>query len=295
MAEGAKPAPVKLVGTKGEASRLLEERVIEASKPYPKLTVRQLFYILVSRYELPLTRRFYKLLVYHLVKLRRVLPWLYAKFVDLTRAYISPPWAYGEIEVWCEKDATRNFIGELAQRYRVPIQVERGFGSLSMFRDALTRARERGVRRILYIGDFDPSGLMIEEVTARELGIKIERIAITLDQIEKFKPPSRLVNMRDSRTKAYIQKYGHRCWEVEALDPSVLLHIVEDKLKENVPAEFMAEAELKDRASNIAKSLTEGLIRKIEAEAYSLIKAKVPEEEVVRRLSSIFGPQGVGV
>ncbi|MGB9622965.1 MAG: hypothetical protein ACP5QI_03330 [Candidatus Bathyarchaeia archaeon] len=118
MAEGAEPAPVRWVGTRGEASRLLEERIMEVSKQYPKLTVRQLFYIFVSKYGYPPTRRFYKLLVYHLVKLRRAFPPLYAKFVDLTRVYIAPPRAYCEVEVWCEKDATRNFIEELARRYR---------------------------------------------------------------------------------------------------------------------------------------------------------------------------------
>ncbi|MGC8849486.1 MAG: hypothetical protein ACP5QI_03335 [Candidatus Bathyarchaeia archaeon] len=166
--------------------------------------------------------------------------------------------------------------------------MERGFGSLSMFRDALTRARERGARKILYIGDFDPSGLMIEEVTARELGIEIERIAITYDQIRSFNPPSREVNMRDSRAKAYVKKYGHRCWEVEALDPSVLLSIVEDKLRENVPPEFLEEARVYERASNIAKRLTEVLLERLSKEAYGMVKLGFSDEEMTSRLSSKY-------
>jgi hypothetical protein len=281
-------------GTKGEGSRLLEQRIFGASKPYTKLTVRQLFYILISKYGYSPTRKFYKLLVYHLVKLRRLNPSLYVKFVDLTRLYILPPMAYGEVELWTEKDSTRNFVEELARRYRVAIQVERGFGSLSMFRDALTRARERNVKKVLYIGDHDPSGLLIERVTAREMGITVERVAITLEQIKKFNPPSRPVNMRDSRAAKYIKRYGSRCWEVESLEPQTFLTIVEDKLKENVPAEFIAEAEFRDRAAEIAKSLTEGLVRMIESEAYSLMRAGIPDEETIRRLTSKFGLQSRG-
>ncbi|MGB9622562.1 MAG: hypothetical protein ACPL07_01835, partial [Candidatus Bathyarchaeia archaeon] len=115
-----------------------------------------------------------------------------------------------------------------------------------------------------------------------------ERIAITYDQIRSFNPPSREVNMRDSRAKAYVKKYGHRCWEVEALDPSVLLSIVEDKLRENVPPEFLEEARVYERASNIAKRLTEVLLERLSKEAYGMVKLGFSDEEMTSRLSSKY-------
>ena len=70
-----------------------------------------------------------------------------------------------------------------------------------MYRKALERATKRGVTTILYIGDFDPSGLLIEEVAEGEMnqkiGIRFLRLALTLDQIKYFKPPSRSVNIKD--------------------------------------------------------------------------------------------------
>ena len=45
------------------------------------------------------------------------------------------------IEIWVEKDSIRNFIAKLTAKYRLRIQVLRGFASLSMFRRALERTR----------------------------------------------------------------------------------------------------------------------------------------------------------
>lgn len=91
------------------------------------------------------------------------------------------------------------------------------------------------------------------------------------------------------------RRYGPRCWEVESLEPQTLLTIVEERLKENVPAKFLAEAEFRDRAAEIARSLTEGLVKMIESEAYTLMRAGTPDEETIRRLASKFGLQGRGV
>jgi len=95
---------------------------------------------------------------------------------------------------------------------------------------------------ILYVGDWDPSGILIQEVAAREMdhkrAIGFHRLAITMEQIKRFRPPSRPVNLKDSRAKTYIEKYGDRCWEVEALRARTLFRWIEKGLKENVPLSF---------------------------------------------------------
>ena len=89
-----------------------------------------------------------------------------------------------------------------------------------MYRKALERARKRRVDLVLYIGDFDPSGLLIEKVAEEEmdheLGIRFARLALTLPQISRLKPPSRPVNRKDSRVKEYTEKYGNRCCDTNA-------------------------------------------------------------------------------
>jgi len=280
---------------KGRGNVLLVWRIIQTVKRYSLLTVRQLFYILVSRFpkDYPATRAFYKRMNRYLSKIRRVNPDVHRKFIDPTRFVVIPPLSYPRIEIWVEKDSIRNFIGKLAAKYRLSIQVLRGFASLSMYRKALDRARRRGVGLVLYIGDFDPSGLLIEAVAQEEMdhktGIRFVRLALTIDQIRRFKPPSRPVNLKDSRAKEYIEKYGDRCWEVEAIRPRTLLRLIETGLKEDVPPEYLAEAEARERAALLARPVTERLRQAIEAEVLELLAVGVPEEEVLKRLSEKYG------
>jgi len=230
---------------------------------YARLTVRQLYYILVSKYRYTPCRKFYKTLDYHLTKMRRLDPKLNAKFVDPTRHFISAPMPYRETELWVEKDSIRNFVEELTAKYRLSIQVLRGFASLSMYRVALLRAAERGVKRI----------------------------ALTLEQIKRYRPPSLPVNRRDSRAKDYMKKYGDRCWELEALRPRTLLKTVREKLEEYVSHEYLVEADTRERAAEVARPIIQRLVRGIEEEVLNLMAAGEKEENIVAMLRSKYNLQ----
>ena len=280
---------------KGEGNLLLVWRILQTVKGYSVLTVRQLFYILVSRFpkDYPATRAFYKRANRYLCKIRRVNADVNKKFIDPTRRFIVPPLPYPRIEIWVEKDSIRNFIAKLAAKYRLGIQVLRGFASLSMYRKALERARKRGVTLVLYIGDFDPSGLLIETVAQEEMdhrkGINFVRLALTMEQIKRFKPPSRPVNLKDTRAKDYIQKYGDRCWEVEAIRPRTLYHLIETGLKQAVPPEYLAVTEAKEKAARLARPITERLAKAVEEEVFHLLAAGVAEEEILSKISQKYG------
>jgi len=277
---------------KGRNNLLLVWRVLKTVRGYGLLTVRQLYYIMISRFKYPATRAFYKRLDRYLTKIRRVNPALNAKFIDPTRQFVIPPLPYPRIEIWVEKDSIRNFIGRLATKYRLGIQVLRGFASLSMYRRALERARRRGVTIVLYIGDFDPSGLLIEKVAQEEMdhkrAITFHWLAITMEQIKRFKPPSRPVNLKDSRAKEYIEKYGDRCWEVESIRPRTLYKLIEKGLRENVPKEFLEAAEIREKAARLARPVTERLRKTIEREVLRLLEEGVPEEDVLKRISEKY-------
>ena len=279
---------------KGPSNVLLVWRILKTVKGYSLLTVRQIFYILISRFpkEYPAIKAFYKRLDRYLAKVRRANPEVHRKFVDPTRQFVIPSLPYLRMEIWVEKDSIRNFIGKLAARYRLGIQVLRGFASLSMYRKALERARKRGVTMVLYVGDFDPSGLLIETVAQEEMdqntGIRFVRVALTVEQIRRFKPPSRPVNLKDSRAKDYVEKYGDRCWDVEAIRPRTLYRLIEAGLKEAVPPEFLAEAGAREKAAKLAKPVTERLRKMIEGEAFRLLEAGIPPEEALARISQKY-------
>jgi len=277
---------------KGRNNLVLVWQILQTVRGYNRLTVRQLYYILVSRFKYPANRAFYKRLDRYLCKIRRASPEVHIKFIDPTRQFVLAPLPYPRMEIWVEKDSIRNFIGKLAAKYRLGIQVLRGFCSLSAFRRALERARKRGVTTVLYIGDFDPSGLLIEKVAQEEMnhktGIRFFRLAITMEQIKRFRPPSRPVNLKDSRAKEYIEKYGDRCWDVEAIRPRSLFRLTALGLREAVPPEFLAKAETREKASRIARPVTERLRKTIETEVSRLLEAGVPEEEILTRISGKY-------
>jgi len=280
---------------KGMSNVVLVSRILKTCKGYSRLTVRQLFYILVSRFprDYPATRAFYKRMNRFLTKIRRVNAEVHKKFIDPTRQFVIPPLRYPRIEIWVEKDSIRNFIGRLAAKYRLGIQVLRGFASLSMYRRALERARKRGVKMVVYCGDFDPSGNLIEAIAAEEMdhkrAIGFHRLAITMEQIERFRPPSRSVNLKDSRAKDYIEKYGDHGWEIESIRPRTLYHLIETELRKVVPGEFLVEAEARERAAKVARPVTERLKWTIEKEVLHLLEAGIPEEEILDQLAPKYG------
>ena len=202
---------VSAATTKGKASKLLEFRILRVAKEYRLLTVRQFYYIIISSFpEYQPGKQFYKRFIYHLKKVRQRESSLHVKIIDNTREHIMPsPIDYPKVELWVEKDAIRMMAQDEANRYRVSIQVLRGFGSLSMYRKALERAKSRGVKKILYLGDWDPSGIQIEKVAAKIMrGIKIKRIAITKEQAQQYELPAIKVNSRDSRANSFLKKNG---------------------------------------------------------------------------------------
>jgi hypothetical protein len=98
---------------------------------------------------------------------------------------------------------------------------------------------------VLYLGDHDPSGEdMVRDIRARltEFGVpnlRVDKIALTMAQIRKFKPPPNPAKITDSRAKAYIEKYGAESWELDALPPKELNRLVEQAIARNVDSKLM--------------------------------------------------------
>ncbi len=210
------------------------------------------------------------------------------KFVDPTRQYFESKMPFRPIEIFVEKDAIRNFIARIAAKYHLSIQVLRGFASLSMYRKAIARAKKNGVRTILYLGDFDPSGLLIEKVAAKEMGIRFVRIAVTHEQIRRLKLQSIPVNRKDSRSKAYIPKYGRRVWEIESIRPRTLLRIIDEKLRMYVPEQFLEKTASREKASRLVQPIISSLAKRIMKDALSMKRHGLSDQEILRRISEKY-------
>jgi hypothetical protein len=137
------------------------------------------------------------------------------------------------VEVWVEKDAMVNVLSKACSRLLVPFMACKGYLSLSeAWRAGLrfNEAAERGQTCVLiYLGDHDPSGVhMTDDHRDKQdmfcdLGhVDVRRIALNMDQVEQYDPPPNPTKVTDSRSKAYIKRFGQTCWELDALQPSVV-------------------------------------------------------------------------
>lgn len=90
---------------------------------------------------------------------------------------------------------------------------------------------------ILYLGDHDPSGEdMVRDVKERlqEFGVprlRMRKFGLTMAQIKQFKLPPNPAKVTDSRAAAYIEKFGDKSWEVDALPPRELNRLVDDEIR----------------------------------------------------------------
>jgi hypothetical protein len=91
---------------------------------------------------------------------------------------------------------------------------------------------------MLYVGDWDPSGLYMSEcdLPARMEKyqgdhVEIRRIALTREQLAGLPSFPATDKSKDSRYPWFVRNFGKRCWELDALDPNVLRACVEDEIK----------------------------------------------------------------
>lgn len=148
------------------------------------------------------------------------------------------------IEVWIEKDALRTIFSRLTSQYCISTVVCRGFSSASFlndFRNRVLLAREHGQQPVmLYFGDFDPSGNemlpAMRETLEEEMGlggIEFRRIALTIDDIEKYNLPHnpKALKKKDTRAKKHVDQFGYLAVELDALHPRVLEEKIVDAIE----------------------------------------------------------------
>jgi hypothetical protein len=59
---------------------------------------------------------------------------------------------------------------------------------------------------------------------------RVHRIALNMDQVRQYNPPPNPAKITDSRATAYIAEFGGESWELDALDPDVLVALVRDNI-----------------------------------------------------------------
>ena len=253
-----------------------------------KLTLRQLYYQLVSRDLIVNEDKSYKNLGSVLAKARLAgyVDWEaiedrgrqpdeppeWTSLDSLVRGAISayrlPRWDGQDqyCELWVEKEALAGVLEPMASKYHVTLMVNKGYSSLSaMYASGKRILRETGHGEIpatvFYLGDLDPSGEdMVRDVRDRllmftdsEVDLTVTKLALTPAQVEQYGPPPNPTKVTDSRAKKYIEIHGHECWEVDALDPTTLQRVISRAFDQVIDVELMDA--IKDREEDGKQAL----------------------------------------
>jgi hypothetical protein len=261
------PRPEKRGRGKAKKSLVLIEAVSEILEEIAPTSVRSVCYQLFTRGLIPsMELKYTSMVSKQLVWAREegVIPW--AHIVDETREaeriaswndpeglikaavrqYRKNYWANQPewIEVWSEKGTVRGTLAPVLEEYGITFRVMHGYGSATMLHDiAVETARSDKRLTVLYVGDWDPSGLNMSEVDLPRRTVRYEgeadivRVALNARDVG---PKGNLPNFPlqtkslDPRYKWFRERYGDRCWELDALSPVILRERVEREIVKRI-------------------------------------------------------------
>jgi hypothetical protein len=231
-----------------------------------RMTLRQLYYQLVARVIIPNTDRSYKRLgsIVDSARLGGLLNWDYIE--DRTRnvygtdgADTSPEAAIRStaggyarrlwetqpehVELWVEKEALTGVVARAAREMGVNYFACRGYVSQSEMYSSAKRFASYGKydgkrTTILHLGDHDPSGIdMTRDIRDRltlfagEYAPTVTRIALNMDQVERYALPPNPAKITDARFVGYQERFGDESWELDAIDVTALHDLMVDRVR----------------------------------------------------------------
>jgi hypothetical protein len=250
--EGDKMAKLEIIPKTfyAKTSELLREIDAICTTMYGEgytLTLRQLYYQLVSRNRIPNTDKAYTNLgnVVRDGRYAGVLDWEHItdrvrvlqelqhwhdaedRIVHAAETHRIDTWPEQNyrIEVWIEKDALIELAANVCHVFDVPYMSVKAYSSVSALWEARKRFREYArngqAPLILHLGDHDCTGSdcsrflqeRMEQMTnTPDLGfhavVELRRLALNRKQIEKYELPPQPGKVKDPRFKGYLRDKG---------------------------------------------------------------------------------------
>lgn len=211
------------------------------------MTVRQVYYQLVSRQVCKNTRAQYQAVSKALVAARQegLIPWDWiedrlrrprsvsmwrdlSQFArDAATSFRLDVWADQPtyLEVWLEKDALSGIFQDTLDPYGITLNVGRGYDGWDSIRNAANRLGDDDT--VLYFGDFDPSGEDMFRSLRERLGFfdcnpEMVKCALLAEDIQRYLLPPDFAKVTDSRRDAFVATHGDVSVELDALPSDVL-------------------------------------------------------------------------
>jgi hypothetical protein len=159
--------------------------------------------------------------------------------------YRGDLWQYAEVyvEVWCESRSIAGVIQKDCRELAVSLYPAGGFSSITLAYQAAdyinATVADRGIPAVvLYIGDYDPAGVLIDRSIESELRthlnddveLQFRRLAITEEQIAEYDLPTKPRKAGDRRAQHVAETV-----EAEAMAANDLRKILRDAINEYLP------------------------------------------------------------
>lgn len=233
---------------------IINEAIITAVSADAPVTLRGVYYRVVSAGAIDKTEQAYQLIGRQLLKLRRANRIKYSDITDGTRWILAPttydsladaidetartyrrslwttsPW---RIQIFSEKDAISGVVQPISERWDVPLGVLRGYVS-ETFAWNVGQSLDKDHNHVLVqLGDHDPSGVdawddfchKVDGFAHWNTQIEFVRLAVTPEQIDELKLPTRPTKLADTRAKGW----EGGSVEVDAIPASVLRKMLDE-------------------------------------------------------------------
>lgn len=192
-------------------------------------------------------------------------------------SYRRDRWLYQprQIEVWSEKGTVRGTLRPVLEQYGITLRVMHGFSSATVVHAVAEESKWLDAPLLVfYVGDYDPSGLhMSQEDLPRRLkeyggNVEIRRLALTIGDVGTLPSFPAADKKKDPRHRWFAERYGNRCWELDAMSPAILRQKVARAIYDEIDTDEW------DRIDELEAVERESLV-----EVMTGWKNTVPEEE----------------
>jgi hypothetical protein len=238
----------------------VNEAIFEAVREENPVTLRGVFYRVVSAGAVDKSEAGYRLVGRQLLKLRRAKVIPYAWITDGTRLIRKPPswsaidemledaaasyrralWHDQDVEVLVlsEKDAISGVVYPITAAWDVELGIVRGYSSETFaYSVAESIASTDKTTYVYQLGDHDPSGVdawrSFEEKVrgfVPDVDAVFERLAVTPEQIHTLSLPTRPTKSTDTRSRGFAGESV----EVDAIPAPLLRQIVENAITQHI-------------------------------------------------------------
>ena len=260
--------------TKAELAEI-DVAIYEIAEAEEPVTVRGLFYRVMSLGLVPKTEQGYSVVQRQTLKLRRAGELPYGWITDGSRLRLKPRtfssaqaalentaqmyrrdlWINQgiHVEVWTEKDAIRGVISPVTAEYDVPLMISRGFSSETFLYETAEDINDEGNPAVIYqLGDHDPSGVAawddiqrkLRDFVDADIDVTFERIAVTPEQIVEMELDTRPTKQSDTRAKAFAGESV----EVDAIPSSTLRGLIRSAIEQWIDAGLLSLTKLAERS-----------------------------------------------